>query len=59
MPEPNFRPVTAADRDALARFLREHRWPFHVRARLHDGIGHACCARTGSREDHPVDWDGE
>jgi len=34
MPEPNFRPVTAADRDALARFLSEHRWPFHARARL-------------------------
>jgi hypothetical protein len=34
MPEPNFRPVTAADRDALARFLSEHRWPLHVRARL-------------------------
>ena len=34
MPEPNFRPVTAADRDALARFLSEHRWPFHARTRL-------------------------
>ena len=33
MPEPNFRPVTAADRDALARFLSEQRWPIHVRAR--------------------------
>src|SRR4029450_11926907 len=31
MPEPTFRPVTAADRDDLARFLGEHRWPFHVR----------------------------
>ncbi|HJW61468.1 MAG TPA: hypothetical protein VJ931_17690 [Actinomycetota bacterium] len=34
MPEPNFRPVAAADRDALARFLSEHRWPFHARALL-------------------------
>jgi hypothetical protein len=34
MTEPTFRPVTAADRDALARFLSEHQWPFHVRARL-------------------------
>jgi RimJ/RimL family protein N-acetyltransferase len=34
MPEPNFRLVTAADRDDLARFLSGHRWPFHARARL-------------------------
>jgi hypothetical protein len=34
MPEPNFRPVTAAHRDVLARFLSQHRWPFHARARL-------------------------
>jgi RimJ/RimL family protein N-acetyltransferase len=33
MSEPTYRPVTGADRDALARFLSEHRWPFHVRAR--------------------------
>jgi len=31
MPEPTFRPVTGADRDDLARFLTEHRWPFHVK----------------------------
>jgi hypothetical protein len=34
MPEPTFRPVTGADRDALARFPSEHHWPFHVKARL-------------------------
>jgi hypothetical protein len=34
MSEPTFRPVTAADRDDLARFLREHRWPFHVKPEL-------------------------
>ena len=27
MPEPTFRPVSTADRDDLARFLGEHRWP--------------------------------
>ena len=27
-------PVTGGDRDALARFLSGHHWPFHVRARL-------------------------
>ena len=31
MSEPTFRPVTGADRDDLARFLSEHRWPFHVK----------------------------
>ena len=41
MPEPNFRPVTAADRDALARFLSQYRWPFHARARLHPRRGEA------------------
>jgi RimJ/RimL family protein N-acetyltransferase len=34
MPEPTFRPVATADRDDLARFLREHRWPFHVKPEL-------------------------
>jgi hypothetical protein len=34
MSEATFRPVTGADRDALARFLSEHHWRFHVRARL-------------------------
>jgi RimJ/RimL family protein N-acetyltransferase len=34
MSEPTFRPVTAAERDDLARFLSGHRWPFHVRAEL-------------------------
>ena len=34
MPEPTYRPVTGADHDALARFLSEHHWPFHARARL-------------------------
>jgi RimJ/RimL family protein N-acetyltransferase len=34
MSEPTYRPVTGADREALARFLSEHLWPFHVRARL-------------------------
>jgi RimJ/RimL family protein N-acetyltransferase len=34
MPEPTFRPVTAADRDDLARFLSQHRWPFHVKPEL-------------------------
>ena len=34
MTEPTYRPVTGADGDALARFLGEHHWPFHVRARL-------------------------
>ncbi|MGH2815465.1 MAG: GNAT family N-acetyltransferase, partial [Actinomycetota bacterium] len=34
MPEPTYRPLTGADRDELARFLREHRWPFHVRERV-------------------------
>jgi RimJ/RimL family protein N-acetyltransferase len=34
MSEPTYRPVTGADREALARFLSEHRWPFHTRARL-------------------------
>ena len=33
MSEPTYRPATGADRDALARFLSEHHWPFHVRAR--------------------------
>ena len=33
MSEPTYRPVTGADRDALARFLSEHHWPYHVRAR--------------------------
>ena len=34
MPEPTYRPLTGADRDELARFLGEHRWPFHVRERV-------------------------
>ena len=34
MPEPTYRPLTGADRDELARFLRGHRWPFHVRERV-------------------------
>ena len=34
MSESTYRPVTGADGDALARFLSEHHWPFHARARL-------------------------
>jgi RimJ/RimL family protein N-acetyltransferase len=34
MSETTYRPVTVADRDALAQFLSAHRWPFHARARL-------------------------
>jgi RimJ/RimL family protein N-acetyltransferase len=34
MPEPSLRPVTGVEADALARFLSDHQWPFHVRARL-------------------------
>ena len=34
MTEPSYRPVTGTDGDALARFLSEHHWPFHVRAHL-------------------------
>jgi RimJ/RimL family protein N-acetyltransferase len=34
MPEPTFRPVATDDRDDLARFLSEHRWPFHVKPEL-------------------------
>jgi RimJ/RimL family protein N-acetyltransferase len=34
MSEPTYRPVTGADHEALARFLSEHPWPFHTRARL-------------------------
>jgi hypothetical protein len=34
MSEPTYRPATGADRDELARFLTEHQWSFHARARL-------------------------
>ena len=34
MPELTFRRAGLGDREAMARFLSEHRWPFHVRERL-------------------------
>ena len=74
MSEPTYRPATGAGRDELARFLSEHQWPFHARARLspteaagpdqdgviHDGIGYALLRHDWKRGGTPpVDWDDD
>jgi hypothetical protein len=57
MSEPAYRPATGADRDALARFLSEHQWPFHARACL--GPAEAAEQDWELGTTTPVDWDGE